>query len=96
MTKRNKIIYWIATTWLALGMVSTGLVQLFKANTGQGRSRYDYTFGLSCLFANNTGYLENFGSGSRPYSQIPVIKGMGLCRLFLRHVWSNIFAYGIG
>src|SRR6188768_1716655 len=30
MTKRNKIIYWIATVWLALGMVSTGLVQLIK------------------------------------------------------------------
>lgn len=28
MTKRNKIIYWIATIWLALGMVSTGIVQL--------------------------------------------------------------------
>ncbi|THU41305.1 DoxX family protein [Niastella caeni] len=30
MTKRNKIIYWIATGWLALGMLSTGLVQLLK------------------------------------------------------------------
>ena len=30
MTKRNKIIYWIATCWLALGMVSTGLVQILK------------------------------------------------------------------
>ena len=30
MTKRNKIIYWIATIWLALGMLSTGIVQLFK------------------------------------------------------------------
>lgn len=29
-TKRNKIIYWIATLWLALGMVSTGIVQLMK------------------------------------------------------------------
>jgi uncharacterized membrane protein YphA (DoxX/SURF4 family) len=28
MNKRNKIIYWIATVWLALGMVSTGMVQL--------------------------------------------------------------------
>lgn len=28
MTKKNKIIYWIATIWLALGMVSTGIVQL--------------------------------------------------------------------
>ena len=29
-TKRNKIIYWIATIWLALGMLSTGIVQLLK------------------------------------------------------------------
>lgn len=36
MTKRNKIIYWITTIWLALGMVSTGAVQLFKAKEGQG------------------------------------------------------------
>ncbi|MES1215840.1 MAG: DoxX family protein [Bacteroidota bacterium] len=36
MSKRNKIIYWIATIWLALGMVSTALVQLFKAKNGQG------------------------------------------------------------
>jgi len=30
MTKKNKIIYWIATVWLALGMLSTGIVQLLK------------------------------------------------------------------
>ncbi|GCC51899.1 DoxX family protein [Chryseotalea sanaruensis] len=30
MTKRNKIIYWIATLWLALGMTSTGIVQLLN------------------------------------------------------------------
>jgi len=37
MTKRNpaagkaaKIIYWIATIWLAVGMLSTGIVQLLK------------------------------------------------------------------
>src|SRR5882724_7809337 len=32
MTKRNKIIYWISTIWLALGMLSTGTLQLFRAN----------------------------------------------------------------
>ena len=30
MLKRNKIIYWISTIWLALGMLSSGIVQLFK------------------------------------------------------------------
>jgi uncharacterized membrane protein YphA (DoxX/SURF4 family) len=30
MTKRNKIIYWVSTIWLALGMLSTGVVQLLQ------------------------------------------------------------------
>lgn len=30
MAKRTKIIYWIATAWLSLGMLSTGTVQLIK------------------------------------------------------------------
>ena len=28
MSKRNRIIYWIATVWLCLGMVATGFQQL--------------------------------------------------------------------
>lgn len=31
MKKRNKIIYWIATLWLASGMLSTGALQVFRA-----------------------------------------------------------------
>ena len=30
MKKRNKIIYWVSTAWLALGMLSTGIVQLLN------------------------------------------------------------------
>ena len=30
MKRTNKIIYWIATGWLALGMTSSGIVQLLK------------------------------------------------------------------
>lgn len=33
MSKTNKIIYWIATLWLSLGMVSTALVQLLQMKT---------------------------------------------------------------
>ncbi|AZA54965.1 DoxX family protein [Chryseobacterium sp. G0201] len=29
-TKRNKIIYWIFTLWMSLGMFSTAIVQLMK------------------------------------------------------------------
>jgi uncharacterized membrane protein YphA (DoxX/SURF4 family) len=34
MSTRNKIIYWIATIWLSLGMFSTGVVQLLKGKGG--------------------------------------------------------------
>lgn len=30
MTKKHKIAYWFFTCWLALGMVSTGIVQLIR------------------------------------------------------------------
>lgn len=30
MKKANRIIYWVATLWLSLGMVSTGIVQIIK------------------------------------------------------------------
>jgi hypothetical protein len=36
MTKRNKIIYWISTLWLGLGMLSTGAGQLIKMAAGSG------------------------------------------------------------
>jgi uncharacterized membrane protein YphA (DoxX/SURF4 family) len=41
MTKRNKIIYWIATIWLSLGMLSTGIVQLLK-----GKEELDFITNL--------------------------------------------------
>lgn len=31
MSTRNKIIYWVATLWLSLGMTATGLVQFMKS-----------------------------------------------------------------
>ncbi|HEY8957755.1 DoxX family protein [Chitinophaga sp.] len=47
MTKRNKIIYWIATLWLALGMTSTGIVQLLRIKQEQD-------------FTANLGYPDYF------------------------------------
>lgn len=35
MTRTHKIIYWVATVWLALGMTATGIGQLANAQ-GQG------------------------------------------------------------
>lgn len=43
MTKRNKFIYWIATIWLALGMLSSAIVQLPRVPEGvESVSRLGY------------------------------------------------------
>lgn len=47
MKKKNKIIYWIATLWLSLGMTATGLVQISKGK-GEG------------VFGSNLGYPAYF------------------------------------
>lgn len=51
MTKRNKIVYWIATVWLALGMTSSAVVQLMRIPEGvEGVSRLGYpTYLLTIL-----------------------------------------------
>ena len=38
---RNKLIYWVATLWLALGMLSTGIVQLLKMKAEGAASGVD-------------------------------------------------------
>ena len=47
MTKR-KIIYWIATVWLALGMLATGILQLFRAQA-EGALAPPGVFGITHL-----------------------------------------------
>lgn len=48
MRKRNKIIYWIATAWLALGMFSTAMVQLLKMPS-EGALAPPGTYGIKQL-----------------------------------------------
>ncbi len=33
MKKRDKIIYWVATAWLSLGLTSTAIIQVFSIQT---------------------------------------------------------------
>lgn len=61
MTKRNKIIYWIATLWLALGMVSVGLVQLFKGKDGQGGADMITHLGYPVYFLTLLGIWKILG-----------------------------------
>ncbi len=78
-TKRNKIIYWIATIWLALGMISTAIVQLM-----QMKEEVDNVtrLGYPPYILTIIGVWKNFGRGGHPDPEISFGKGMGLCRIF--------------
>ena len=74
MTKRNKIIYWIATIWLALGMVATGIVQLFKGKSGQGGVDMITHLGYPVYFLTILGIWKILGVIAVLIPKFPLLK----------------------
>ena len=75
MTKRNKIIYWIATIWLSLGMVSTGVVQLLKLK-GDGPGSLDTMthLGYPVYFVTILGISKILGVVALLIPKFPLLK----------------------
>jgi uncharacterized membrane protein YphA (DoxX/SURF4 family) len=73
MTKRNKIIYWTATLWLALGMVSTGLGQLLKFK-GQGDAEMLTHLGYPLYLLTILGVWKMLGSAAVLLPKFPLLK----------------------
>src|SRR4051812_2479536 len=74
MTKRNKIIYWIATIWLALGMLSTGAVQLFKEKAGAGGVDSITHLGYPIYFLTIVGIWKILGVVTVLIPKFPLLK----------------------
>ena len=74
MTKRNKIIYWISTLWLALGMLSTGLVQLFRGKTGAGGVDMIKHLGYPVYFLTILGVWKILGVAAVLTPKFPLVK----------------------
>jgi hypothetical protein len=72
--KRNKIIYWIATIWLALGMISTGMVQLLKAKAGAGGADSVAHLGYPGYFLTILGVWKVLGVIAVLIPKFPVVK----------------------
>lgn len=75
MKKRNKIIYWIATIWLSLGMLSTGAVQLFKIK-GEGPGSVDSmaNLGYPVYFVTILGVCKILGVVALLIPRLPLLK----------------------
>ena len=71
MTKRAKIIYWISTIWLALGMVSTGIVQLLHIKT---ETDFFTHLGYPVYFMSILGVWKILGAVVILIPKFPVLK----------------------
>jgi hypothetical protein len=69
--KTNKIIYWISTVWLALGMLSTGLVQLMNV-----KDEVDMITGLGypIYFITMLGIWKILGAAAVLVPGLPLLK----------------------
>src|SRR6185312_7001474 len=74
MTRKNKIIFWIATIWLALGMLSTGAVQLFKGKTGAGGVDSITQLGYPVYFLTILGVWKLLGAIAVLIPKFPLLK----------------------
>lgn len=72
MSKRNKIIYWVATLWLALGMVATGIVQLTKMK--EEVDKINHALGYPVYFLTILGIWKMLGVVAVLIPKFPVVK----------------------
>jgi hypothetical protein len=70
-SKRNKIIYWIATLWLGLGMTSTGIVQLLHVDT---EVAYIVDMGYPLYFLTILGAWKILGTIAVIVPRLPIVK----------------------
>lgn len=71
MKRRDKIIYWIATLWLALGMTSTGVVQLMKVDKEVNRM---VDLGYPIYFLTIIGTWKLLGTVAVLIPRMPLLK----------------------
>ena len=74
MTKRNKIIYWVSTLWLALGMLSVGAGQIFKMQAGQGGVNMITHLGYPVYFLMIIGVWKVLGVIAVLMPKFPLLK----------------------
>jgi uncharacterized membrane protein YphA (DoxX/SURF4 family) len=71
VTKRDKIIYWASTIWLALGMLSSGAVQLFQV---KAEVEFIIQMGYPAYFLTLLGVWKMLGVAAVLIPRWPLLK----------------------
>lgn len=86
MNKRNKIIYWVATVWLSLGMVSTGVVQIIHLEEEAQKMK---ALGYPMYFLTIIGVWKLLGTAAILMPKYPLLKEWAYAGFFF--VMSGAF-----
>ena len=95
MKKRNNIVYWIATGWLALGMVSTAIVQLLH---NQKEVEFITALGYPVYFLTIIGVWKILGVIAVMLPKFPLLKEWAYAGFFFAMsgaICSHIAAHSI-
>ena len=97
MKKRNKIIYWVSTVWLALGMLATGMQQLMKVQLEEALAPPGVygikELGYPVYFLTIIGIWKILGVVALLIPKFPLLKEWayaGLVFLFTGAIFSHI------
>jgi len=96
MTKRNKIIYWVSTIWLALGMVATGAGQLIKMKAGQGGVEMITHLGYPVYFLTILGVWKILGVVAVLIPKFPRLKEWAYAGFFFAMSGAAISHIALG
>ncbi|MEP7074443.1 MAG: DoxX family protein [Acidobacteriota bacterium] len=96
MTKTHKIIYWITTVWLALGMVSTAAGQLLRWNDGQGAVDSIKHLGYPVYFLTILGVWKVLGTIVILIPKFPVLKEWAYSGFFFAMTGAIISHLAVG
>lgn len=91
MTKRNKIIYWISTLWLSLGMLSTGIVQLLNMKE---ETEFMLRLGYPAYFLSLIGFWKILGVVAILLPKFPVVKEWAYAGFFFS-MSGAIFSHAV-
>ena len=83
MKKLNNIVYWIATIWLSLGMVSTGVVQILQM---EEEIKFITDMGYPLYFLTFLGVCKILGVSAVLIPKFPLLKEWAYAGFFFMMV----------
>lgn len=96
MKKRNRIIYWVFTAWLSLGMASTAFVQLTHSKNGAGGADSVAHLGYPAYFLTMIGVWKILGVIAVLVPRTPVVKEWAYAGFFFTMTGAVISHIAMG